>query len=473
MEEFRFPDVAEGLHEGKLVEWKVKEGDHVTHDQVLCEMETDKTVLEIPSPHEGIIAKLHFNDGDMVKVGEVLVTFGDEGTAPAKSPTETPAANPTETPVDSPAEEPAAATPSEAPAAQTVPATTAPVSQGKVRCLPKDRKLARSLGVDISTIAGSGNNGRVTATDIKAAAGEQPAQPAQSKPTPTEAPKTVEAVTQEEAPKHRRLSPSQRKRIREGKPILNMPIAAQHPTVKARGHEGSEPNRQKITGARDAIRKHMDKAWRTIPHAGVIVEIQVDKLMAHRAAAKGQLKEQGIKLTYLAYILRVVADALENFPVFNAYFDETKDELVYHQRVDIGVAVDTDYGLVVPNIRDCNKKSVAHIAKDIQTFAEKARNKKLAPSEIEPGTLSITNIGSFGAVDGVGIINYPATALLMVGRIKDSLVVKDGKPNYIKVMPFNLTFDHRFIDGADAGRFLNFMRELLEDPQFKVEWGTE
>ncbi|MFC1647906.1 dihydrolipoamide acetyltransferase family protein [Nanoarchaeota archaeon] len=439
MAEFKFPDVAEGITEGKLISWKVKEGDNVVNDQILCEMETDKAVLEIPSPEKGIVTKLHFKPGDTVPVGQVLITFdGTKSADEAKPEQET--------------KQP------EADIKKPTPSKTK-AQQGKA--LPKDRKLAKELGVDLATITGTGSQGRVTADDIKAAAGSAPVKPAEATPVETKPAKPAEQAPAEptqRAQRRIRAPPSVRKRARElGVEVEKLTKTPEAP-VPAAPPLPVSGERIKIKGVRAIIKKRMEESWDNIPHAAVQIEFNAEKLVAHRQAAKQRLADKGIKLTYLAYVVRVLADALENFPKFNASIDEKTQEIILKHDINIGIAVDTPDGLFVPNIKEANKKSIAQIAKEIQELAQKARDRKLSLEEMAGGTFTITNIGSFGATSGTTIINYPEVAILMVGRMHDNM------------FPLNLTFDHRIQDGADAGRFLNFMIELLQDPQMEVEW---
>ncbi|MEK6967527.1 MAG: dihydrolipoamide acetyltransferase family protein [Nanoarchaeota archaeon] len=432
--EFRLPDVAEGIHEGKLIEWKVKEGSSVEVDQALCDIETDKSVVELPSPRKGKIIKLHFKSGDMVKVGEVLVTFEGEGTL---------------------------STSIQARVAEKKEFQQEKTSEqnSEIKILPKERKLARDLGIDITRIKGTGSDGRITAEDIQGSKG-------------------MKAVAKEENEEQKniplpaarlRAPPSVRQQARElGVRADQLMGTAQTQPINLQPLS-IDGERIKIEGVRATIKKHLETAWRIIPHAAVAIDFNADNLVAHRKNAKSQLEKEGIKLTYLAYIIRVAADALENFPRFNAVVDDATQEFILKKTVDIGIAVDTEYGLVVPVIKNCNQKSIKELAKALQELSQKARDKKLSPNDITAGAFSITNVGSFGAKGGAGIINYPAVAILMVGAIEEKLVLTEGKVIAQKFMPLSLTFDHRILDGADAGRFLQFMIELLSDPKMQVD----
>ncbi len=524
---FRFPDVAEGIIEGKLIDWKVNEGQTVEADHPLCEMETDKSVLEMPSPKKGLVKRLHFKAGDIVKVGEVLVTLDVDAEAGAA---DADAAAPAEqAPQQIPQKTPTAAAPSGASAARARGAvTTAGIS-----ILPKDRRLADKLHVDITALTGTGQGGRITEDDIKGAAGmpaaSQPAQepaqePAGIRAWPGEQPGAqpgarpeAQQDAQREAFAHRssvdaagriRASPSVRKLARElgvdietvvssspdgtigaddvqraahGEEIKAAPKRAVAPhtietaeqasrarkTVQPlQEHEGDV--REKIEGVRAIIKRRMEEANRYIPHAAVAVEVDIGNLIQEREHDKELLKEKGITLTYLAFIIKVTAAALEKFPRLNASIDDATQEFVLKKHINIGFATDTEHGLVVPNIKDCNHKSISEIAAAVQDLAERARNKRIKPDEVTGGTFSITNVGSFGAVGGLCIINYPEVAILMVSHIQERLELVDGKPVVRKILPLTLTFDHRIIDGADAGRFLNYMAEHLSNPSYML-----
>jgi pyruvate dehydrogenase E2 component (dihydrolipoamide acetyltransferase) len=450
MFEFRFPDVAEGIHEGKLIEWRVKEGDSVTSDEKLCDMETDKSVFELSSPKAGKIVKLHFKSGDTVKVGSVLVTIddGEMNNSPAAVPAD-----------KAKKKEPVSAT------QRVVPEQIA-TSQGILNILPRERKLAMELGVDLTGVKGTGPGGRITREDIEAASKGvvKPKQVAGEKPA------TVASVPEQAVNLKTTASPSVRKMAREfGVSVEQVNNRLTINDIKTGGGNMAEPvqnssqnegTRIKFEGVREKIKQRMEDSWHNIPHAAVAFDINVDALVASREKAKEKFKD--VKLTYLAYIAKALAMALEKYPMFNSKIEN--NEIVMKNQINVGIAVDTEQGLVVPNIKDANKKSILDIARDIQTLADKARNRKLSPLDITNGSVSITNVGSFGAVGGAAMINYPEVSVLMVSKIIDRVEMDNGKPVVRKILPLTLAFDHRVVDGADAGRILQFISEQLNSP---------
>ncbi|HLD04915.1 MAG TPA: dihydrolipoamide acetyltransferase family protein [Candidatus Nanoarchaeia archaeon] len=442
MTEFRFPDVAEGIKEGKLISWKVKEGDLVEEDQALCEMETDKSVLEIPSPQKGVIQKLHYFPGQMVPVGEVLVTFA--GNETASRPSEE---KPTATHLSSPT--------------SVVSSIPSSLSKSSPRILPKDRKLARQLGIDLTQVQGTGKNGRITEQDLRQAVGQTPS----ARPIVVEHPPSRPALA---VPSNRKLSPSQRKRRRElgTTELIPPPSLTLAPASSLiRPMSTQDTQRIKIGGVRAAIKKHMEEAWK-IPHASVTVPILADRLIQHLQRAKVARPE--VKLTLLSYLVKAAANALENFPTFNASFDDTTQEIILKKAIHIGIAVDTEYGLMVPNIKNANQKTILQLASEVQELAEKARTKKLNPIEITGGTFTVNNLGSLGISAASSIIHLPELAILAIGKMYEQ-TEKEGLRTYL---PLTLTFDHRILDGGDAARFLHFIRQILEDPQMPVDVKT-
>jgi len=462
MEEFKFPDVAEGIHEGKLIDWKVKEGDTVKNDQILCEMETDKSVLEITSPHAGKIAKLHFKPGDTVKVGQSLVTFGEGPVSDSKE----------EQDQDElikkgqlkPIKEETKTSKEESQPKEKLNQPKQDVST-TFKILPRERKLAKDLGVDLSAVKGTGPNGRITKEDIEAASkGVAPKTPLAKEVTPTKVEFNHAASTSKT-----KAAPSIRKLARKlGIPIeqINNRVTKEDlmsggPMVKVK--ESNASKSVKIEGIREKIANRMTESWKNVPHASVTIEIPVDQLVKARESVKDKMKKQGVKLTYLAYLIKAVSKSFEKYPIFNSRIKG--NEIIMNKQVNVGFAVDTDYGLMVPNIKDANKKSVVDIAKEIMSLAQSARNKRLKPEEITGGSTTLTNVGSFGAVSGTAIINYPEVSIFMVNKIIERVELNNNKPEAHKYLPLGLTFDHRIVDGADAGRVLNFIAEWLANPE--------
>ncbi|MCM3726110.1 2-oxo acid dehydrogenase subunit E2 [Neobacillus cucumis] len=424
--QFKMPDIGEGIHEGEIVKWFVKPGDKVQEDDVLCEIQNDKAVVEIPSPVEGTVQEVLVGEGTVATVGQVLVTFdapgyenlqfkGDEHAEEAPKQAEAPAA--------APAQENAA------PAAQAPQAEADP--NRRVIAMPSVRKYAREKGVEIRLVTGSGENGRVLKTDIDAFLSGGAAVPAAE----VTAPAAEEAKT--EAPK----------------------AAAPIP-------QGEYPEtREKMSGIRKAIAKAMVNSKHTAPHVTLMDEIDVAKLVAHRKKFKEVAAAKGIKLTFLPYIVKALTSALREFPVLNTSLDDATSEIIHKHYYNIGIAADTEKGLLVPVVKDADRKSVFAISNEINELAGKARDGKLAPNEMKGASCTISNIGSAGGQWFTPVINHPEVAILGVGRIAEKPIVRNGEIVAAPVLALSLSFDHRMIDGATAQNAMNHIKRLLNDPE--------
>lgn len=409
--EFKFPDVGEGITEGEIVKWYVKEGDKVEEHQVVGEIETDKAVAEIPSPYSGVVLKINFKEGDTVKVGQTLFVIGEEGekieAVPAISPKLTPAG--------------AVGYLEEAPEEEEVkpkPIITKPVAEVQVLAAPVVRKLAKDLGVDITKVVGTGAEGRITEADVKKAAET----------------KVVEKV----------------------------------PTIKVTKKYDiwGYVDRIPLRGIRKSIARHMVESVKHIPHVTTMDEVDVTDLVKVREREKIKAQEKGIKLTYLPFIMKACIAALKEFPLLNSSLDEENEEIIVKKYYSIGFAVDIDgEGLIVPVIKYADRKNILDIAKELQDLSDKARARKLDLQDLRGSTFSITNYGSFGGIFATPIINYPDCALLGIGRIYEKPIVVEGKIEIGKILPLSLTFDHRIADGAYAQRFLNAVMINLQDPE--------
>jgi len=424
--QFKMPDIGEGIHEGEIVKWFVKPGDKVQEDDVLCEIQNDKAVVEIPSPVEGTVQEVLVGEGTVATVGQVLVTFdapgyenlqfkGDDHAEEAPKQAEAPAA--------APAQENAA------------PAAAAPQAEAdpnrRVIAMPSVRKYAREKGVEIRLVTGSGENGRVLKTDIDAFLSGGAAAPAAE----VTAPAAEEAKT--EAPK----------------------AAAPIP-------QGEYPEtREKMSGIRKAIAKAMVNSKHTAPHVTLMDEIDVAKLVAHRKKFKEVAAAKGIKLTFLPYIVKALTSALREFPVLNTSLDDATSEIIHKHYYNIGIAADTEKGLLVPVVKDADRKSVFTISNEINELAGKARDGKLAPNEMKGASCTISNIGSAGGQWFTPVINHPEVAILGVGRIAEKPIVRNGEIVAAPVLALSLSFDHRMIDGATAQNAMNHIKRLLNDPE--------
>ncbi|VVC02553.1 2-oxoacid dehydrogenases acyltransferase (catalytic domain) [Candidatus Bilamarchaeum dharawalense] len=396
--EFRFPDVGEGIHEGVIVKWRVREGEVVSVDQVLVEVETDKAVVELPSPFAGTVLKINFKEGDQIKVGQSLIAIGEPGESVAKT---TEIHGPTET-------------------IQIVEKRTSE----HVLATPSVRKLSREMGVDLTMVHGTGPGGRITEEDVRSA--------------PTGIPKVKETA---------------------------------HVVTKSEGvvvsvEEGDQMIQ--LSHLRKIIAERMVYSKTHIPHACGMDFVDVTKLTELREREKKAIEARGVKLTYLPFIIKACAIALHEFPEFNAQFDEQKNVLIVKKQLNIGIAVETSDGLMVPVIKDIDKKSIVEIAQEIEHLANAARERKIKLEEIKGGTFTITNVGSLGGMYSTPIINAPEVAIMGVHRIKDMPLVVKEKIKPRKVLGLSLCFDHRVNDGAKATAFMNAVMKHLEDPDLML-----
>jgi pyruvate/2-oxoglutarate dehydrogenase complex dihydrolipoamide acyltransferase (E2) component len=408
--EFKFPDIGEGLTEGEIVRWLVREGDEIKEGQPLVEVETDKALAEIPSPRTGVILRLLAKEKEIVKVGQVIVIFGEKGeslTAPPPKPKSVGVVGELE---EAPAEAPAAAIRPE----PVRPALVSPHAMAA----PAVRALARELGVDIDKVKGTGPQGRVFEKDVRQAA------EAKEKP--------VEEVK---------------------KP------------VKVRKYDlYGYVDRIPLRGVRRSIAKAMVKSKYTAPHVTTMDEADVTELWKIREKEKKVAEQKGIKLTILPFIMKAVIAGLVEHPYLNATLDDENEEIILKKYYNIGMATDTPEGLMVPVVKNAKDKSILQLAEELTQLAEKARNRTIDLADLKGGTFTITNYGALGGIYGTPIINHPEVAILGTGKIKDMAVVRDGKAEIRKILFLALSFDHRVVDGAEAARFLNTVIARLEDP---------
>ena len=437
MYDFKFTDIGEGLHEGQILKWFFKVGDKVKEGDVLCVVETDKVNAEIPAPVTGIITKLGASVGQTIHVGETLVMIDESGkgvVADAEAPkAEVKKEAPKPEVKKQAAEEKGAAVVGEVVVSNDVIASSnegfennavAVENPGKVLATPVARKMAADLKVDISKLKGSGEHGRIMKADIQAAAKSTTVSTATSQTTSSFA-----------------------------LPSVSMP------TLPKDGVK-----RVKISKLRQAIVKSMNTANLVIPSTTLMDEIDVTKLVEFRKSQKAKLEEKGIKLTYLPFIVKAVTMAIKDYPIFNASFDHEAEEIVYKDFINIGVAVDTPDGLIVPNVKHADQKSIVTLAKEIETLGAATRARTVKLEELQNGTFSITNYGTTGIKLGTPVIKHPELAILGVGSIYRKPVVEGDQIVIRDVLPLSLTIDHRVIDGADGGRFLLKVKELLSDP---------
>jgi pyruvate dehydrogenase E2 component (dihydrolipoamide acetyltransferase) len=388
--EFKFPDVGEGITEGEIKKWRIKEGDDVKEHDVLAEVETDKAVAEIPSPVSGKVLKIHFKEGDTVKVDQVMVTLSG---GPATD----------EKPAKKPKIAEKAAIVGELPEAE----------ETGILATPAVRRLAKERGVDLSKVKGTGPGGRILENDLLS--------------TSSGAEKTPEIK------------------------------------IKRKYDFYGPLERVPLKGIRKAVAKKMAESWANAVQVTAMDDADVNELFELRNKEKVEAKKKGIKLTFLPYIIKAVVAALKEYPYVNSSLEE--DEIILKKYYNIGVAVATVEGLMVPVVKIADSKDLYQLAKEVEDLAEKANSRKIDLTDLQGGTFTITNYGSIGGMYGTPAINYPEAAILGLGKIEQKPVVRDGKVVARYILPLSLTFDHRIFDGAIAGLFLNKVRELLANPQ--------
>ena len=421
--EFQFPDIGEGIHEGVITKWMVQEGDNIEEGESVAEVETDKVTTEIPSPRSGKVLQLKANKGDTINVGDVFIVIDAGGGSEALD--EGSKANEKEE-VE---EETAGVVGQVVSSSDVIPSSTEGSPQTKkteerrkVLATPVARHLAKDLGVDINTVRGSGPNGRVMKDDIYKASEEK------------SEPEVKETGLRDRQPK--KLS------ISEDLPVERIPL----------------------TKIRKTIAEKMSESRFTIPHTTAMDEIDISRLHEFRKKYKDSLKEEDVSLTYLPFIIKAAIAALKKYPEFNSSLDEENDELVLKKYFNIGVATDTERGLMVPVIKDADNMNLVEIAKAIEDLSTRAKDNQIQLSQLKGGSFSVTNYGSIGGYFGIPIINYPESAILGIGRVVEKPIVKDGEIVAAHILPLSLSYDHRIIDGASGARFLNLLKELLSNP---------
>ncbi len=402
---FILPDLGEGITEGEIRKWVVKEGDSVEEHQTVLEIETDKAVVEVPSPRKGKVLKINKKEGDIVKVGEVLMVIAGAGEAAEAKPREEvkpaeEAAKPRETRAEPAKEE----------KGKSVSVVgVLPEEEEEVLATPAVRAMARELGVNLEEIKGSGPGGSITKDDLTRA-------------------------------------------------------SAKGREAKAGPDQYGEVERKPMKGLRRTIAKNLALSQKTTVFVTGMEEADITELWDLRDREKGGLREKGVHLTFMPFFIKAVLHALAEHPYLNASVDNEREEIVLKKYFNIGVAVDTPDGLMVPVIKDPAKKTIHDLAIELQELGVKARERKIKLEEMKGGTFTITNWGHFGGTFATPVINYPEVAILGTGKISDKPWVKGGQVVIRKILPLSLTFDHRVTDGVDASRFLTKVVNFLEDP---------
>ncbi len=444
--EFKLPELGENICEGDLVRLMIAPGAKVSEGQPVMELETDKAVVEVPSSVSGVVKEVKVKEGEKIKVGQVIFTLDGGAPAPAE------AAKPRSAPVEHVSGQHGArlafqaairaegkteeqALPPDQPRT-AAPVFSLPVQLGKVAgtehrqpipAAPSVRRFAREVGVDIYEVTGSGPGGRISEDDVKAYA---------------KALLASAATAAQTAPRAGHFAQPQ------------LPDFAKWGKIE----------RVSMRGVRRKTAEHLAEAWNTIPHVTQHDRADITELEQLRARFAPKAEEAGGKMTVTAIALKVCAAALKVFPQFNASIDMEKEEIVYKQYIHIGVAADTDRGLLVPVIRDVDKKNIVELAVELSQLSKKAREKKLTPEEMQGGTFTITNLGGIGGVGFTPIVNFPEVAILGLSRSRMEPEWIGGKFEPRLILPLSLSYDHRLIDGADAARFLRWIAEAFEQP---------
>ena len=408
--EFKFPDVGEGITEGTIVKWKVKENDDVKADQIIAEVETDKAVVEIPSPRKGTILKLYHKEGEVINVGEVLAVIGKKG---EKIPER--AEHYTGSVVGF---LPEAKEEEKKPAQKKMHASIS--GEEKVMAAPIVRKFAKMLGVDLIAVKGTGPDGRITEQDVKDAAQVK-------KPEP----------------------------VRKG------------PKVTKKYDLFGYVKRVPLKGIRKITAEKMTEAVRNAALVTHHDHVDVTELANVRKNEKEKAAKKGTHLTYLPFIIKATIKALKKHPFVASSVEG--DEIIVKKYYNIGVAIDTEEGLIVPVIKGADQKKLYALADDVNNFVEKSKSRKIDLMDLKGGVFTITNIGVIGSTYFTPIVNYPETCILGTGRIEYKPSVIDGKVEIRQVMPISFTYDHRVLDGAEAARFMNDLKDLLEKPGSLVD----
>ena len=440
--EFKLPELGENIDQGDLVRLMISPGSKVSEGQPVMELETDKAVVEVPSSVTGTVKEIKVKEGTKIKVGQVIFTLEGGATAQAEKPKHGPvehiseqhearlslqaaihAEGKTEAQVILP-DRPSALAPKEFAMPEQLGKVAGTEQRAPAPAAPHVRRLAREIGVDIYEVKGSGPGGRINEDDVKAHA------------------KSLLASTAAQSAQGSRFAPSP------------LPDFSKFGKIE----------RVSMRGVRRKTAQHLWEAWTTIPHVTQQDKADITELEQLRARFAPKAEEAGGKMTVTAIALKVVASALKVFPQFNASIDLAKEEIVYKQFINVGVAVDTDRGLLVPVIRDVDKKNIVELAAELTQISRKAKDKKLTPAEMEGGTFTITNLGGIGGTGFSPIVNYPEVAILGLSRSSMEPIWMNGKFEPRQVLPLSLSYDHRLIDGADAARFLRWIAEAFEQP---------
>jgi pyruvate/2-oxoglutarate dehydrogenase complex dihydrolipoamide acyltransferase (E2) component len=455
--DFKLPELGENIHSGDVVNVLVQEGDVIEANDGLVELETDKAVVEIPCPHAGRIAKLLVKKGDTVKVGQALATITSGETAEPAATEPVPAATAAPAPESAKAKASGGKEPDGAIAA----AVAAPAvldRPGPIPAGPAVRRMAREQGVDLRTVAGSGKYGRITPEDLRTASpSAAAAAPSTAAVSPAPAAPAVSPSSPAPAPVAPAAEPAPPASASQPAPVTSESTADAWGPVRV----------EKLSRIRRTIAEQMTRAASTIPHVTNFDDADVTELERLRQGVPAGQLGQNIKLTMMPFVMKAVAMVLRRHAALNAVFDEQNEQIVYKEYVNLGIAVDTPRGLVVPNVRNADRLTILQLAQALGSIAERARGAQFGIDDLRGGTFTISNLGAVGGAYSTPIINYPEVAILLLGRARWLPVVRGENHDRIEtrlMMPLSLSYDHRLVDGATAGRFLNEVIRNLETP---------
>ncbi len=471
--EIKLPSLGEGVESGDVLEIYVKVGDMVKLEQSLLELETDKATVAVPSPFAGKILSLAVKEGETVKVGQVIGTI--EAASAAAAPSKPEPSKPAAVAPAAPAPTPAAPAPAAAPVAPAAPVATKPVapapvapppaapapvapavnavasasvaeaSEDVIPAGPAVRRFAREVGVDLTGVSGSGEHGRITREDVLSIVRHQ-GQAANTKPAAS-APASAPVATVVESPAKAAAS--------KGIEKPGTPATDEYGPIRV----------DRMTKIRKTIANQMDKSWSTVPRVVNFDDADVTELEAFRQSSKDDYASRGIKLTTMPFLIKAVATALRHHGALNAVIDSENEQIIYKDYVNLGIAVDTDRGLVVPTLKNADRMSIPDIAYALAELSNRVRNNSFAVSDLRGGTFTISNLGAIGGTYSTPIVNVPEVAILLVGRSrKMPMVMPDDTIKPRLMMPLSLAYDHRLVDGATAARFLNDIIAYLEAP---------
>jgi pyruvate dehydrogenase E2 component (dihydrolipoamide acetyltransferase) len=441
--EFRLPDIGEGLTEAEIVRWHVAVGDTVKVDETVVEVETDKAVVEIPSPFGGVVLFHGAREGQVLPVGEILVVVGDPGEVWGSGEAgDAAGASETDGEDDGQDAAPIVGTISSS-AVDLTPSQARPAATGPILALPVVRKLARDLGVDLAGLTGSGPNGRVTRDDVLAAAAAATGGPPAVRDSSPQPEHPLEETVEEEAPT---VEPGPAE-------TSTFATSAEEPV------ESGSDERRPLSRLRRTIAANMSRSWSEIPHVTTFDHVDASRLLQARAALASR---HGSFIPLEAMVVAAVVPALRAFPSFNATLDG--DDLVVHGRHDVGVAVDTPDGLMVAVIAAAGSRSLLELAGEVVRLGEGAKARTLEVGELSGQTFTVSNIGAVGGGLGTPIVPHGTTSILSVGRAVDTPVARDGRVEIAPMMPLSLSYDHRVIDGAMGRRFMAMVMENLQEP---------